>query len=76
MASVDQRQIQQEANALYERYGRALEAEHRGEYVAIFLDGRTVVGPQLTEVLDEARTTFGPGSFVFKVGERSVWKWR
>jgi hypothetical protein len=65
-----------EADTLYERYGRPLEAEHRGEYVAIAPDGRTLVGPTVLAVAQRGRDAFGPGYFVFKLGERAVGRWR
>jgi hypothetical protein len=61
---------------LYERYGKPLETEHRGEYVAIAPDGRTVLAPTLLEVVQRATTILGSGNQVFKVGERTVGKWR
>ena len=75
MPARDQERRQQ-AVRLYEQYGRSLEAEHRGEYVAILPGGTTIVGPDLKEVIERARTTVGPGTFVFKVGDRAVGKWR
>lgn len=65
-----------ESDDLYERYGTPLEAEHWGEYVAITRDGRTLLGPSVLAVLTEAEAAFGPGNFIFKVGERSVGTWR
>ena len=65
-----------EAEALYERFGKPLEAQHRGEYVAITTDGRTLVGPTVLAVAREARRTLGPECFVFKLGERAVGRWR
>jgi len=47
-----------------------------GEYVAIFPDGRTLVGQNLIDVSEEALELFGQGSFVFKIGEKAVGKWR
>jgi hypothetical protein len=66
----------QQGDRLYERYGRPLEDQHRGEYVAISPDGQTILGSSVGEVLREAKATFGPGNFVFKIGEKSVGKWR
>ena len=66
----------QEAERLYQQHGRPLEAEHRGEYLAISPEGKTLLGPTLLEVLKQAREAFGPGNFVFKVGQRAVGKWR
>ena len=61
---------------LYELYGKPFEAQHWGAYVAITPDGRTVLAPTLLEVMEQAVAAFGPGSHVFKVGERVVGKWR
>jgi hypothetical protein len=68
--------LTEQAERLYERYGKPLEREHEGEYVAIFPDGTTVLGPSPQEALDKAMDTVGPGSFVFKLGEKAVWRWR
>lgn len=64
------------AEALYEQHGRPLEAAHRGKYVAISSKGETVLAPTVLEVLQKALAAFGPGSFIFKVGEKAVWRWR
>jgi hypothetical protein len=61
---------------LYEQYGRPFEAEHRGEYIAISRDGRTLLGTTLYETAERSVEVFGPGSFLFKVGERPVGKIR
>jgi hypothetical protein len=70
------RQLTEQAEKLYEQYGRPLEQKHRGEYVAIFPDGRFVLGESRLEVLDQALARFGPGGFLFKVGEKVVGRWR
>ena len=74
--ATDSKRLQQESDDLYERYGRPLEAEHWGEYVAISREGKTVVGSNLIELAEQAVAMLGPGSFVFKVGQKSVWKFR
>ncbi|HLF79876.1 MAG TPA: hypothetical protein VJB57_20535 [Dehalococcoidia bacterium] len=61
---------------LYEAYGKPLESEHWGEYVAISPRGETVLRATLLEVAEAAAKDLGPGVFVFKVGERAVGKWR
>ena len=78
MTSTDQQQQQRLAvgDTLYERYGKPLEAEHWGEFVAISEQGETVLGATLLEAMERADDTFGPGGFVFKVGEVSVGRWR
>jgi hypothetical protein len=65
-----------ESERLYSLYGRPLEQDHWGKYVAIFHDGRTIVGAELLEVSNRALDQFGKGGFVFKVGEKAVGKWR
>ena len=74
MASADD--LKQQANLLYERYGKPFEAQHRGQYVAISPEGRTLLGDSVRDVLLQAKAAFGPGNFVFKIGERAVGKWR
>ena len=68
--------IMVQSEKLYEQYAKPLEQAHWGDYVAIFPDGRTLVGADLMAVSDEALDRFGRGSFVFKIGEKSVGKWR
>lgn len=61
-----------EGDALYEQYGKPLEAEHWGEFVAIMKDGRTLLGPTMHDVVQRSVAEFGKGGFLFKVGERVV----
>jgi hypothetical protein len=68
-------QLAQQADSLYERYGKPLEATHNGKYVAISADGKTIIGASLPEVMAQAKQQLGTGNFVFKIGERSVGKW-
>jgi hypothetical protein len=64
------------ARALYEQYGKPLEAEHKGEYVVISNSGNTIVGKSLTEVVTNAIAKFGKGHFVFKIGSRAIGSFR
>lgn len=64
------------ADTLYDRYGKPLEAEHRGEYVAISPDGKTVLGRSLLDVVQKAKAEIGPGTYTFRIGPRVVGKWR
>ena len=75
MAASGQPQMEQ-AESLYELYGKPLEKEHWGEYVAIFPDGRCVLGSSRVKALDQALVQLGVGSFVFKVGDKVVGRWR
>jgi hypothetical protein len=67
--------LNQQAEALYEQYGKPLEAQHTGKYVAISQDGKTAIGSSVFMVMQKAKEQFGPGNFIFKIGERSVGKW-
>ena len=44
----------EEQKRLYEQYGKSLEKEHTGEYVAITPDGQTIIGKWMGEVLHDA----------------------
>jgi len=64
-------------DSLYERYGRPLEQEHYGEYVAIAQDGRVIVGKDDIEVVQKAIHEFGSGNSVLcRIGYRYVDKLR
>ncbi len=82
MAAANERQRRQqaellaEAHRLYEQYGKPLEAEHLGEFVAIARNGRTQLGTSAGAVGRQAKQVFGPGNFVFKIGPRVVGRWR
>ena len=73
--NVDQ-ETQQLYEELYRRHGKQLEAEHNGEYLAVTRDGRTILGASLREVARRANDEFGPGNFLYKVGEKAVGRWR
>ena len=64
------------ADDLYERYGRPLEQTHTGRFVAITPDGRTLLGADLHDTVARAVAAFGPGSYVFKIGDKVVGTWR
>ena len=75
MASIDQEK-QRQGDDLYERYGKPAEREHWGKYIAISPGGETLLRESLIGALEEATEKFGPGNFIFKVGEKAVGKWR
>jgi hypothetical protein len=56
----------------YELYGKPLEVQHQGKYLAIAQDGRTLVADSLRDAAERAKAAFGPGSFLYKIGEPSV----
>jgi hypothetical protein len=76
MATVHDQPTVEEAAHTYEQYAKALEEEHRGEFVAVSRDGQTLIAPTLVAALKQATAKFGPGNFIFKIGERAVGKWR
>ena len=61
---------------IYDTCGRPLEQNHNGEYVAISPRGELAIGPTMHEVAQRAAQQFGPGSFLFKIGDRAVGRWR
>lgn len=76
MATVGQERGLEEARALYDRYVRPLEGEHRGEYAAVLPDGRLVLGPTFVDAADRALRELGAGTHVYKVGELAAGGWR
>ena len=75
MTEINNKEIEQLYDELYEKYGKPLERQHTGEYLAVSRDGRTVLGRNLVELTDEAVETLGPGNFVYKIGEKAVGQW-
>lgn len=66
-----------EDDELYERFGRHLEGKHRGAFVAIASDGRTIIDSDQIRALEQAISAFGSGSFAFrKIGSRALRRWR
>ena len=61
---------------LYERYGKPLEPEHKGEFVAISDDGDTILGKNRVDISFKAEERFGAGRYAFrKIGHAAVGKW-
>ena len=72
-----QRALAQEADELYVKFAKPLEAEHKGEFVAVSKQGQVVRAPTLQQVLDLSLRVLGKGSFVFRLGaDRVVGKFR
>jgi hypothetical protein len=64
-------------DTLYERYGKPLEKEHHGKYIAISQDGRVIVDTDDLSVIGQAINTFGSGNFMFhRIGYSYVYKLR
>ncbi len=70
----DREQMQRSHNweLLYEKYGKPLESDHSGEFVAISPSGKTLLAPSFGAAVRQATEVFGRGNFIYKVGARSV----
>ncbi len=67
----------QEDSELYKRFGKSLELQHKGEFVAISQEGEIIVSKSDIEVLQKALERFGSGNFAFcRVGHEAIGKWR
>lgn len=65
----------EEDERLYDRYGKPLERDHKGEYVAIGPEGGVVLGNEDVPVIQEAILRFGSGNFAFRrVGVEMKWR--
>ncbi|MAG35505.1 MAG: hypothetical protein CL878_04570 [Dehalococcoidia bacterium] len=61
---------------LYQQYGKSLEQEHRGKFLAISDDGKTIPGKNDVEILAQAIAEFGSGNFAFvRVGHLASGLW-
>jgi hypothetical protein len=76
MAADEQATLLEQSDQLYARYVQPLERDHLGEFVAVATDGRVVLARDLLTLADEAVAQLGPGSFAFKIGEKSIGNWR
>jgi len=74
-APQDPKKLEQLSDFLYKKYGKPLEKEHWGKFLAVSQRGKIILGENLYEVIKKASDTFGPENFVYKVGEISVGKW-
>jgi hypothetical protein len=67
---------QDKDQTLYSKYGKPLEKDHQGDFIAINADGQVILGKSLTEVMIKAVEKFGTGNFALaRVGHEAVWKW-
>lgn len=71
---IHEREQMQLADELYERYGKPLEADHWGEFIAIAPDGRYVIGASVREVSRNASKVFGIGPRVIGKWLQAVWR--
>lgn len=68
--------LDRQYDELYAVYGKPLEPEHNGEFLAISPKGETVLGSILSEVVKQASARFGPGNLIYKVGQKAALRWR
>lgn len=62
---------------LYERFGRLMEPQHTGEFIAIGDDGRTLLGSDQLWVAQQALEKFGRGNFALRrIGAMAEMSWR
>ena len=65
-----------EQRRLYERYGKALEKDHTGEFVAISLEGEVILDRKMGKLLKRAVETFGQDNFAMaRVGHEAMVEW-
>ena len=65
-----------ERQGLYEKFGKPLEHEHDGKFLAIGFEGQTILGNDDGEVLKKAIADLGSGKFVLtRVGRLTFGKW-
>ena len=66
----------EEQRRLYEQYGKALERDHTGEFVAISLDGDILLDRKMGKLLRRATDTFGRDNFAMaRVGYEAMTEW-
>ena len=62
---------------LYDKYAKSLEATAKGQFVAISLDGQTILDDDHARLLWTAGERFGDGRFTIrKIGYDYVLRWR
>lgn len=71
----DSKKIDKLFEQLYKKYGEPLEKKHWGKYLAVSPKGETILGDDRSGVAKKAYTLFGPGVFLYKVGEKAIGKW-
>lgn len=66
----------EEADRLYDLLVKPLEGTHHGEYAAVSRGGELLLASSLLEAVEQARSAYGPDSYVFQVGQKVVGSWR
>lgn len=71
----ERRRMRELGDSLYEQYGKPLEAEHWGKYLAVHPDGRTILEDDYRLLTDRSLAELGKGVYVFKVGPKATHSW-
>ena len=65
-----------EQRRLYEQYGKELERDHTGEFVAISLEGEIILDRKMGKLLKRAIEAFGHDNFAMaRVGHEAMTEW-
>ncbi len=71
----ERRRAQEMGDRLYEQYGKPLEAEHWGMYLAVHPNGQYVVDEDREAAHNRALNELGKGYFLFQVGPKATVRW-
>ena len=74
MKNIVNEKINKLGDRLYDKFGKPLEKDHWGKYIAISEDGKIALSPKLVDVFKKSES-FSTPSYIFKVGEKAVYKW-
>jgi hypothetical protein len=72
ITDVQSAELQRTSDDLYEKYGKPLERDHWGEFLAVSPQGDIVLASSLLEVAQMAAERFGTGNFLYRIGPRAV----
>lgn len=69
-------QMARKRKSLYAKYGKPLEEQSTGKFIAISLEGQTILGEDEEALAVAAYNQFGSGNFVLaKIGHDAVSRW-
>ena len=69
-------EVAERDECLYELYGKPFEQERKGEYIAISVDGRTIISTNPNDMLLRAVEVFGGGDFALtRIGYETLGEW-
>jgi hypothetical protein len=72
-SAADRRDVSKLMDQLYERYGKPLEKDHWGEFLAVTEDGRKLLADDYLQAAERGEQQFAPSLvYLFRVGEVAV----